>query len=69
MAVVQRGEPNSYWLWRGSTASSWEALQRVMLRLEQGTPREGWLNEEEEEVVAGEGEAFTYSSGGTPKLA
>ena len=74
MAVVQRGEPNSYWLRRVSTSGSWEALQRVMLRLEQGTPRQGWPIEEEEEeeevvVVAGEGEAFAYSSGCTPKLA
>ena len=46
-----------------------EALQWVMLRLEQGTPRQGWLIEEEEEVVAGEGEAFAYSLGGTLKLA
>ena len=35
-----------------------------------GDPLQGWLiEEEEEEVVAGEGEAFAYSSGGTPKLA
>ena len=39
-----------------------------MLRLQQGTPRQGWLIEEEEEI-AGEGEAFAYSSGGTLKLA
>ena len=63
MAVVQREELNSYWLPRRSTAGSWEALQR----LEQGTPRQGWLIEEEE--VAGEGEAFARSSGGTLKLA
>ena len=71
MAVVQREEPNFYWLPRGSTAGLWEALERVMLRLEQGTPRQGWLieEEEEEEEVAGEGEAFAYSSGGTLKLA
>ena len=71
VAVAQSGERNSYWLrlLRGSTAGSLEALQRVMLRLEQGTPRQGWLIEEEEEVVAGEGEAFAYSSGDTPKLA
>ena len=40
-----------------------------MLRLEQGTPRQGWLIEEEEEEVAGEGQAFACSSGGTLKLA
>ena len=68
MAVSQSEEPNFYWLPRGSTASSREALQWVMLRLEQGTPRQGRLIEEEEEAV-GEGEAFAYSSGGTLKLA
>ena len=68
MAVAQRGEPNFYWLPRGSTTGSREALQRVMLRLAQGTPRQGWLIEEEEEAF-GEGEAFAYSSGGTLKLA
>ena len=66
MAVAQLEEPNSYWLPRGSTASLREVLQRVMLRLERGTPRQGWLIEEE---VAGEGEAFACSSGGTLKLA
>ena len=69
MAVVQREEPNSYWLPRVPTAGSWAALQRVMLRLEQGTPWQGWLIEEEEEEVAGEVEAFAYSLGGTLKLA
>ena len=68
MAVVQHEEPNFYWLPRGSTAGSREALQRVILRLEQGTPRQGWLIEEEE-GVAGEGEAFACSLGGTLKLA
>ena len=63
VVVAQREEPNFYWLPRGSIAGSREALQRVMLRLEQG-----WLIEEEEEAV-GEGEAFAYSSGGTLKLA
>ena len=69
MAVAQHEELNSYWLLRGSTSGLREALQRVMLRLEQGTPRQGWLIEEEEEEVAGEGEAFACSSGGTLKLA
>ena len=71
VVVAQSREPNSYWLRlpRGSTAGSREALQRVMLRLEQETPRQGRLIEEEEEVVVGEGEAFAYSSGDTPKLA
>ena len=69
VAVAQREEPNFYWLPRGSTAGSRGALRRVMLWLEQGTPRQGWLIEEEEEEVAGEGEAFAYSSGGTLKLA
>ena len=69
MAVAQPEEPNFYWLPRGSTAGSREALQRVTLRLEQGTPRQGWLIEEEEEEVAGEGETFACSSGGTLKLA
>ena len=72
MAVAQSGEPNSYWLRLqfGSTAGSQEALQQVMLRPEQETPRQGRLiEEEEEEVVVGEGEAFSYSSGDTPKLA
>ena len=70
VAVVRSGEPNSYWLRLpcGSTAGSREALQRARLRLEQETPRQGRLIEEEEEVV-GEGEAFACSSGGTPKLA
>ena len=67
-AVAQREELSSYWLLRGSTTGSREAWQRVMLRLEQGTPRLGWLIEEEEEV-AGEEEAFACSSGGTLKLA
>ena len=39
-----------------------------MMRLEQETPRQGRLIEEEEEVV-GEGEASACSSGGTLKLA
>ena len=71
MAVAQSGEPSSYWLRlpSGSTAGSREALQRLMLWLEQETPRQGRLIEEEEEVVVGEGEAFAYSSGDTPKLA
>ena len=72
MAVAQSGEPSSYWLRLpcGSTAGSREALQQVMLRLGQETPRQGRLiEEEEEEVVVGEGEAFAYSSGDTPKLA
>ena len=69
MAVAQREELSSYWLLRGSTAGSREAWQRVMLRLEQRTPWQGWLIEEEEEEVAGEGEAFACSSGGTLKLA
>ena len=62
VAVAQRGEPNFYWLPRGSTAGSREALQLVMLRLAQG-----WLIEEEE--AFGEREAFANSSGGTLKLA
>ena len=64
MAVAQSGKPNFYWLrpWRGSTAGSREALQRV----EKGNPQQGRLVEEEEEV--GEGEASAYSSGGTLKL-
>ena len=73
VAVVQSGEPNSYWLRlpRRSTAGSREALQRLMLRLEQETPRQGRLIEEEEEEVevVGEGEASACSSRGTPKLA
>ena len=71
VVVAQSGEPNSYWLrlLRGSTASSRETLQRVMLRLEQETPRQGRLIEEEEEVAVGKGEAFAYSSGDTPKMA
>ena len=70
VAVVRSGEPNSYWLQlpRGSTAGLQEALQQVRLRLEQETPRQGRLIEEEEEVV-GEGEASACSSGGTPKPA
>ena len=69
MVVAQREEPNFYWLPLGSIAGSREALQRVMLRLEQGKRRQGWLIEEEEEEAVGEGEAFAYSSGGTLKLA
>ena len=38
-----------------------------MMWVEKGNPRQGRLVEEEEEV--GEGEASTYSSGGTLKLA
>ena len=68
MGVGQREEPSFYWLPLGSPAGSREALQRVMLRLEQGTPRQGWLIKEEEEAV-GEREAFANSSGGTLKLA
>ena len=68
MAVAQLGESNFYWLPRGSTAGSREALQRVMLRLGQGTPRQGWLIKEEDEAF-GEREAFANSSGGTLKLA
>ena len=70
MAVVQSGKPRFYWLWprRGSTAGSREALQRAMMRVEKGNPRQGRLVEEEEEEV-GEGEASAYSSGGTLKLA
>ena len=67
MVVAQREEPNSYWLLRGPTAGSREALQRVVQRLAEETPRQGRLVEEEEAV--GEREAFVNSSGGTPKLA
>ena len=68
MAVAQRGEPNFYWLPRGSTAGSREALQLVMLRLALETPQQGRVIEEEEEAVS-EREAFANSSGGTLKLA
>ena len=68
MAVAQSGEPNFYWLPRGPTAGSREALQRLMPRLVQETPRQGRLIEEEEEAVS-EREAFANSSGGTLKLA
>ena len=67
MAVGQCEEPNFYWLPRGPSAGSREALQRVMLRLAQETPWQGRLVEEEEAI--GEREAFVNSSGGTPKLA
>ena len=67
MAVAQREEANFYWLPRGPTASSREALQWVMPRFVQETPRQGRLIEEEEAV--GEREAFANSSGGTLKLA
>ena len=69
MAVAGSGKPNFFWLWprRWSTAGSLEALQRAMMRVEKGSPRQGRLVEEEEE--AGEGEASAYSSGGTLKLA
>ena len=69
VAVAQCGEANFYWLPLGSTAGLREALQRVMLRLAQGTPQQGWLIEEEEEEAFGGGEAFAYSSGGALKLA
>ena len=69
VAVVRSGKPNFYWLRprRGSTTGSREALQRAMMRVEKGIPRQGRLVEEEEEV--GEGEASVDSSGGTLKLA
>ena len=71
VAVVWSGEPNSSWLRLplGSTAGSREALQRVMMWLEQETPRQVRLIEEEEEEVVGEGEASACSLGGTLKLA
>ena len=68
VAVAQHEELNFYWLPRGLTAGSREALQRVVPPLAQETPRQGRLIEEEEEAV-GEREAFVNSSGGTPKLA
>ena len=71
VAVAWSGELNSYWLRlpRGSTAGSLEALQRAMMRLEQETPRQVRLIEEEEEEVVSEGEASACSSGGTLRLA
>ena len=68
VAVSQREEPNFYWLPRGPTVGSREALQRVVPRMAQKTLRQGRLIEEEEEAV-GEREAFVNSLGGTPKLA
>ena len=67
MAVAQREELNSYWLPRGSTAGSREALQRVMLRLEQGTPRQGWLIEEEEGGGCWRGRGLCMLLGRYPK--
>ena len=67
MAVAQCWEPSFYWLPCGPTTGSREALQRVVPRLAEETPRQGRLVEEEEAV--GEREAFVNSSGGTPKLA
>ena len=67
VAVAQCEEPNFYWLPRGPTVGSREALKRVVQRLAQETPRQVRLVEEEEAV--GEREAFVNSLGGTPKLA
>ena len=39
VAVAQREEPNSYWLLCGPTTDSREALQQVVPRLAEETPR------------------------------